>query len=183
MTLFEEIMNYDSELQEAQPYSRTTSALDSAKSKVKGMFGGGQTEQGAQEVGNEANKYWNEFKRFIGRKYGKAQSSVPYQDVEQFFKGNGLDTKYLGGNARRSFTPKDVGSALLQAVRDQMNDYRDQDTTPRNKPKEEPPVQQDQAPAQGSTEEAPKGGNSEGLNTEIQSLSPAERSQLLTLLV
>lgn len=186
MSLFDEVITHNTELQEDRPYSRTQSAIDAAKGKVKGMFGSGQVEQGAQEVGAEANKYWNDFKRFVGRKYGKSQNSVPFQDVEQFFKGNGLDTKFLGNNPRRSFTPKDVGSALLQAVRQEMDDYKDQETTPRNQPQQQ---SQNQKDTQGSPDNAgseettsQETSNSGSLNNEIQSLSPAERSQLLTLL-
>lgn len=104
-----------------RPYSRTQSAIDSAKGKVKGAFGSGQIEQGAAEVGAEANKLWMDFKRYIGRKYGKAQATVPYADVAEFFKGNELDPKFLGNNTRRGFAPKDVGQALLAAVREYID--------------------------------------------------------------
>lgn len=180
MSLFDEVITHNTELQEDRPYSRTQGAIDAAKGKVKGMFGSGQVEQGAQEVGAEANKYWNEFKRYIGRKYGKSQSTVPYSDVEEFFKGNNLDTKFLGNNNRRSFTPKDVGNALLQAVRQEMNDYKKQEEPKQEQPKQQDDTTTQERPSTGSGQGQP--GSSDSLNNEIQRLTPAERSQLLSLL-
>ncbi len=184
MSLLNEMFddNNDDELNEARPYSRTQSAVDAAKGKVKGMFGSGQVEQGAQEVGAEANKLWNEFKHYIGRKYGKAQSTVPYADVVQFFKGKQLDPKFLGNNQRRSFTPKDVGNALLQAAREYMNDYRDQD--------EEQPQSQGNPPAQGQPQgqpqeqpqPSPQGGSGNPMASQLQGLSQQERDNLLRML-
>lgn len=182
MSILNEMLDYDDkELNEARPYSRSQSAIDSAKGKVKGFFGSGQIEQGAQEVGAEANKLWAEFKRYVGRKYGKAQPTVPYADVAQFFKGNNLDIKYLGNNTRRSFTPKDVGTALLNAARDLMNDYRDQQgKEERSEPQQsqrtapeqqEQPAQQEQPKAQGSS-----------IPDALQKLSPEQRDQLLRML-
>lgn len=179
MSILNEMLDYeDNELNEARPYSRSQSAVDSAKGKVKGFFGSGQIEQGAQEVGAEANRLWAEFKRYVGRKYGKAQPSVPYADVAQFFKGNNLDIKHLGNNSRRSFTPKDVGTALLNAARDIMNDYRDQqggeessESQPSQSTSTEQPAQQEQPKAQGSS-----------IPDALQKLSPEQRNQLLRML-
>ena len=124
MSMLHELFE-DAEPLNERPYSRTQSAIDSAKGGVKGMFGSGQVEQGAREAGDVANRLWVDFKRMIGRKYGKAQSSVPFADVEAFFKTNQLDTKGLGSNANRTFTPKDVGNALLAAAREQVTaEYR-----------------------------------------------------------
>lgn len=183
MSILNEMLDYDDEeLNEARPYSRSQSAVDSAKGKVKGFFGSGQVEQGAQEVGAEANRLWAEFKRYVGRKYGKAQPSVPYADVVQFFKGNGLDIKHLGNNPRRSFTPKDVGSALLNAARDHMDEYRDQEQQqqqqqgqpqgqPQGEPQEAPEPAQEQPKAQGAS-----------IPDALQKLSPEQREQLLRML-
>lgn len=162
-----------------RPYSRTQSAIDSAKGKVKGAFGSGQIEQGAAEVGAEANKLWMDFKRYIGRKYGKAQQSVPYGDVVAFFKGNKLDPKFLGNNERRSFSPKDVGQALLSAVREYMNEFQ-----PEEQPQEQPqgqPQGQPQSEPQGQPQgqPQPQAGGLEGI---LSGLSSAEREQLLRLL-
>lgn len=157
-----------------RPYSRTQSAIDSAKGKVKGAFGSGQIEQGAAEVGAEANKLWMDFKRYIGRKYGKAQATVPYADVAEFFKGNKLDPKFLGNNTRRGFAPKDVGQALLAAVREYMNEYG-------NKEEEQPEQQpQPQGQPQGQPQPAPQPQG--GLAGILSGLSSAEREQLLRLL-
>lgn len=159
-----------------RPYSRTQSAIDSAKGKIKGAFGSGQIEQGAAEVGAEANKLWIDFKRFIGRKYGKAQATVPYADVAAFMKGNNLDPKFLGNNTRRSFAPKDVGQVLLSAVREQMNEYPDEAGEPQQQ-------QQPQQPPQGQPQQQQQPPQSAGgLQGTLASLSSAEREQLLRLL-
>lgn len=168
-----------------RPYSRTQSAIDSAKGKVKGAFGSGQIEQGAAEVGAEANKLWMDFKRYVGRKYGKAQATVPYADVAEFFKGNELDPKFLGNNTRRGFAPKDVGQALLAAVREYMNEYG-------SKEQEQPaPDGQPQGQPQGQPEQQPQGqpasqpqpqGDGGGLAGVLAGLSSQEREQLLRLL-
>lgn len=160
-----------------RPYSRTQSAIDSAKGKVKGAFGSGQIEQGAAEVGAEANKLWMDFKRYIGRKYGKAQATVPYADVAEFFKGNKLDPKFLGNNTRRGFTPKDVGQALLAAVREYMNEFGNQEEQPEQQP---PTPGQPQGQPQGQPEPAPQPQS--GLAGILSGLSSAEREQLLRLL-
>lgn len=165
-----------------RPYSRTQSAIDSAKGKVKGVFGSGQVEQGAAEVGAEANKLWMDFKRYIGRKYGKAQQTVPYGDVVEFFKGNNLDPKFLGSNARRSFSPKDVGQALLAAVREYMNMYgseKEDEPAPEEQPQGNPaPQGQPQGQPQPSTQPQPESG----LSGVLSGLSSEEREQLLRLL-
>lgn len=186
MSLLKEMLEdpKDDELNEARPYSRTQSAVDSAKGKVKGMFGSGQVEQGAQEVGAEANKLWNEFKLYIGRKYGKAQSSVQYADVAQFFKGKNLDIKFLGNNQRRSFTPKDVGNALLQAAREYMNEFGSQNDQPQVEQPPQGQPSQGQPPAAPATNPTPQpqGGNGSPLSTTLQGLSPQERDNLLSML-
>lgn len=166
-----------------RPYSRTQSAIDSAKGKVKGAFGSGQIEQGAAEVGAEANKLWMDFKRYIGRKYGKAQQTVPYNDVVEFFKGSQLDPKFLGNNARRSFAPKDVGQALLAAVREQMNMYAadKEEPTQQQQPVSQPQSQPQQQPEPQQQPQA--GGESAGgLEGVLAGLSSQEREQLLRLL-
>ena len=182
MSILNEMLDYDDqELNEARPYSRSQSAVDSAKGKVKGFFGSGQVEQGAQEVGAEANRLWAEFKRYVGRKYGKAQASVPFADVAQFFKGNNLDVKHLGNNPRRSFTPKDVGSALLNAARDLMDEYRDTGS-------DEPKSQEQQSQQNNNSDNAPVQQNEQpkvqgsSIPDAIQKLSPEQREQLLRML-
>lgn len=184
MSLLNEMFddNNDEELNEARPYSRSQSAVDSAKGKVKGMFGSGQVEQGAQEVGAEANKLWGDFKHYIGRKYGKAQSTVPYADVAQFFKGKGLDPKFLGNNQRRSFTPKDVGSALLQAAREYMNDYAEQGAEQEQPQQSQPQSKPQEQPAPQSQPQSQPQSNGGGLAGELQGLSPQERDNLLRML-
>ena len=181
MSLLNEMFGEEPQKLNERPYSRTQSAVDSAKGKVKGLFGSGQIEQGAQEVGAEANRLWTDFKRYIGRKYGRSQPSVSFADVAAFFKGNNLDVKHLGTNTRRSFTPKDVGNAILQASRDLADTYRDEreQEKPRSEPNSstgasEQPAQQNSAPVNNGTQG--------GLAGELSGLSPSDRQKLLSML-
>ena len=181
MSLLEEMFDGQPEPLNERPYSRTQSAVDSAKGKVKGFFGSGQVEQGAQETGQMANQLLSDFKRYIGRKYGSHPQAVPYADVAAFFKGNKLDTSFLGDNERRSFVPKDVGAALMKAVQKLNTDYGND--------------AQDQQQSQGSTDQSQgqqgqgqpqgqgQGGNSgSSVSDRLSSLSPADRAKLLRLI-
>lgn len=189
MSMLHELFEEAEPLNE-RPYSRTQSAIDSAKGGVKGMFGSGQVEAGAKESGELANRLWVEFKRMIGRKYGKAQSSVPYADVAAFFKSNNLDTSSLGNNQNLSFSPKDVGTALLQAARKLTTAQYSQgdDSASKPQPQGQPSSStntEQPAPKQDTPQPAaPAAGNSEAgaLDARLASLSQAEREQLLAML-
>lgn len=185
MSILEEMFEgSNSEQLNERPYSRTQSAIDSVKGKAKGVFGSGQMEQGAQEVGSQANQLWMDFKRFIGRKYGKAQASVPFGDVEGFFKQNNLPTKILGTNTRRSFAPKDVGNAILAAAREMATSDPEQ-----QQPQGQPQQQQQgggqpaQGQPQGQPQQAPAPQSTAGgLEGKLASLSPSDREKLLSML-
>lgn len=186
MSMLNELFE-DAEPLNERPYSRTQSAIDSAKGGVKGMFGSGQVEAGAKESGELANRLWVEFKRMIGRKYGKAQSSVPFADVAAFFKSNGLDTSALGTNQNLSFSPKDVGNALLQAARKQTTaQYNQGDDSAKPQPQGQPSssTNTEQPKPKEPAQSAPVQGNSEvgGIEAKLSSLSQAEREQLLAML-
>ena len=186
MSLLEEMFDGAKEPLNERPYGRTQSAIDSAKGKVKGLFGSGQVEQGAQETGQMANQLWADFKRYIGRKYGSHPQAVSYNDVAAFFKGNKLDTSFLGNNERRSFTPKDVGAALMKAVQQINTDYS-------NEPEQSQSTQSDPQPQQGQGEPQdqqppqpqgqPQGGsNGSALPDRLSSLSADDRAKLLRLI-
>lgn len=166
-----------------RPYSRTQSAIDSAKGAVKGLGGSGQIEQGAQESGRVANQLWVDFKRMIGRKYGKSQASVPFADVSAFFKSNQLDASALGTNQNRTFTPKDVGAALLQAARAQTTAQYGSGDEPKqpqqSQPEQSAPSQTDAPASPAASEPSPEVG---GLEGRLAALSAQERSQLLSML-
>lgn len=189
MSMLNELFE-DAEPLNERPYSRTQSAVDSAKGGVKGMFGSGQVESGAKESGELANRLWVEFKRMIGRKYGKAQSSVPFADVAAFFKSNKLDTSGLGSNPNLSFSPKDVGKALLDAARKQITAQYDQgDDEPKSDneqgtppPTSQPPASPAPAPASTGTPPASGSGSDTGLEGRLAGLSKSERDQLLAML-
>lgn len=188
MSLLEEMFDGQPEPLNERPYSRTQSAIDSAKGKVKGFFGSGQVEQGAQETGQMANQLWADFKRYIGRKYGSHPQSVSYSDVAAFFKGNDLDTSFLGNNERRSFSPKDVGNALMQAVQKLNTDYEYQKEKQPEQGEEQP--EQGQGSEQGSGEGQPQAGQGQpqgagagsSIPDRLSSLSSADRAKLLRLI-
>lgn len=185
MSLLEEMFDGNKEPLNERPYSRTQSAIDSTKGKVKGFFGSGQVEQGAQETGRMANQLWADFKRYIGRKYGSHPQSVSYNDVAAFFKGNNLDTSFLGNNERRSFTPKDVGEALMQAAQKINTDYSNQDDeSEESGADQQPPSQgQGQPPAgNNNSNGTPPSGSTDNLLNRLSSLSAADRQKLLRLI-
>lgn len=179
MSLLEEMFDGQQEPLNERPYSRSQSAIDSAKGKVKGFFGSGQVEQGAQETGQMANQLWSDFKRYIGRKYGSHPQTVSFGDVSAFFKGNKLDVSFLGTNERRSFTPKDVGAALMKAVQKLNTDYAEDE----NKPKQQGQEQgQEQGQNQGQGDSSPAPTGNDGFKGELSSLSPEDRAKLLRLI-
>lgn len=185
MSLLEEMFDGQPEPLNERPYSRTQSAIDSAKGKVKGMFGSGQVEQGAQDSGRQANQLWADFKRYIGRKYGSHPQAVSYNDVAAFFKGNKLDTSFLGNNERRSFSTKDVGNALLQAVQKLNTDYtNDEEEAPEQDKQGQPQGQpQDQGqPSQDNSQGQSQGSGAPALPDRLSSLSAADRAKLLKLI-
>lgn len=170
-----------------RPYSRSRESMDDMKGKVKSFFGSGQVEQGAAETGRMANKLWADFKRAIGQKYGAAQKSVPFSDVKSFFIANELDTSVLGTNERMTFTPKDVGQAILQASKNYMNQLGTDARKPQRKPEEQQPSPSDEvqdtkdvAPATPSQDE--KQAALSPLKGQLSSLSAEDRQKLLRML-
>lgn len=184
MSILEEMFDGQPEPLNERPYSRTQSAIDQAKGKVKGFFGSGQVEQGAQETGQMANQLWNNFKRYIGRKYGSHPQSVPYADVAAFFKGNKLDTSFLGDNTRRGFTPKDVGAALMKAAQKYNTDYASDEDFPEDKPNQQNQQNQPSQPTQSNNSQQPEQQNTGNASVpdKLASLSPADRAKLLKLI-
>lgn len=183
MSLLEEMFDGAKEPLNERPYGRTQSAIDSAKGKVKGMFGSGQVEQGAQETGQMANQLWADFKRYIGRKYGSHPQAVSYDDVAAFFKGNKLDTSFLGNNQRRSFSTKDVGNALLQAVQKLNTDYTNEPDEEEQKPQDQNQGQPKPEEQQGSGQgQPPQSSGAPALPDRLSSLSASDREKLLRLI-
>lgn len=185
MSILNEIFDADStgshQRLNERPYSRGRESLDNMKGKVKGMFGSGQVEQGAADSGRLANKLWNDFKRAIGRKYGVAQSSVPYNDVKAFFDQNELDTSVLGNNTRMYFTPKDVGQAILAAARNYNNSLGADEPRKQPKPAQEEP-QKEQQPSEQPAASSEKQAALSPLKGQLSALSSEDREKLLRML-
>lgn len=196
MSILNELFNEDfsKELHEqqlnelTQPYSRTASAMNRAKSKVKGFVGGGQYEQGAEQAGQLANRYFMNFKRYIGSKYGRKPQYVTYEDVKGFMDSNKLDASGLGSNQNMTYTPKDVANLFLKAAQEQVSSGM------------VPPAQQGAGDPQGGNSGQPQpqgqgsnqpnsgapasgsGSSNSNIPSTLSSLTPEQRAQLLSIL-
>lgn len=191
MSILNELFNEDfsKELHEqqlnelTQPYSRTSSSINRAKSAVKGLVGGGQYEQGAEQAGQLANSYFMNFKRYIGSKYGTKPKFVTYNDVKDFMSTNKLDISGLGSNQNMTFTPKDVAGIFLKAAQEQVSSgmvppsSQNNDTTTSQENGTNQPVT-----SQGSNQPVPAPQGNTNVSGTLASLSPAERAQLLSIL-
>lgn len=199
MSILNELFNeeFSKELHEqqlnefTQPYSRTTSAMNRAKGAVKGFVGGGQYEQGAEQAGQLANRYFMNFKRYIGSKYGRKPQYVTYDDVKGFMDSNKLDASGLGSNQNMTYTPKDVANMFLKAAQEQVSSGM---VPPAGSTQPSTQSQGDntgstQPQGQGQGSGQPNSGgapSSSGSNTNIpstlSSLTPEQRTQLLSIL-
>jgi len=173
-----------------QPYGRTSSAINRAKGAVKGFVGGGQYEQGAEQAGQLANRYFMNFKRYIGSKYGRKPQYVTFDDVKGFLDSNKLDASGLGSNQNMTFTPKDVANLLLKAAQEQVSSGMVPPAQGSNTP---PAAGQEQgnsgaAQGQGQGNTQPNSGASgsngsdSSIPNSLSSLTPEQRAQLLSIL-
>lgn len=209
MSILSELFNEDfsKELHEqqlnelTQPYGRTTGAINRAKSAVKGLVGGGQYEQGAEQAGQLANRYFMNFKRYIGSKYGRKPQYVTYDDVKGFMDSNKLDSSDLGTNQNMTFTPKDVASLFLKAAQEQVSSGM---VPPAQAAGSNPPAAQGNSGTsgqpqgqgnsgqpqgqgnnnqpQGSGTPPASGGSNSTIPSTLAQLSQAQRTQLLSIL-
>lgn len=201
-SILDEVL-FESTVLNERPYSRTQSAIDSAKGKVKSVFGSGQVEQGAASTGNYANTLWKQFKMYIGRVYGRSPDVVTYDDVAGFMKEQGLSVDLLGQNTNRRFDPREVGDILLQAARDGIQ-HRSAPTPapapaaaqgqPSPAPAGTPPAQNPPAGnsagtppvnngAAGNSGNPAPASNNSGLQNTISGLSPQQRAALLQMII
>lgn len=203
MSILNELFNEDfsKELHEqqlnelTQPYSRTSSAMNRAKGAVKGFVGGGQYEQGAEQAGQLANRYFMNFKRYIGSKYGRKPQYVTFDDVKGFMDSNKLDASGLGSNQNMTFTPKDVANLFLKAAQEQVSSGMVPPQQGSGDPAGQPQPQggnsgqpQPQGQGQGSNQPnsgAPasgSGSSNSNIPSNLSSLTPEQRAQLLSIL-
>ncbi len=205
MSILKELFNEDfsKELHEqqlnelTQPYGRTTGAINRAKGAVKGLVGGGQYEQGAEQAGQLANRYFMNFKRFIGSKYGRKPQYVTFDDVKSFMDTNKLDSSALGTNQNMTFTPKDVAQLFLKAAQEQVSSGMVNPAQGQPAAGSNPPASNSNQPPAGNSGSgnaggAPGAGNS-GSNSgspagagsssnPLASLTQDQRNQLLAIL-
>lgn len=135
----EEVFMYQTpEIVMEAPYSMSQSMADKAKGSLKGVFGGGQEEQGQREAGKKANVLFKELRRYIGQTMGKGQTSVPADIIQSFLKSKGLPADLT----QQTYTVDEAGKAVLTAVRSgfQGKQYQEPEQAPAQQSTQQPPA-------------------------------------------
>lgn len=129
-----------------RPYGVTAQLKDKITGKAKGLFGGGQAEQGNAIAGRIANKYFNELKKYIGRTMGTGVTEIPYEVLFKFMSGSKLGTDALTSAKSTYYTPSEAADVIFAAARAKQDEFADL------APEQEPdapatPAPEKQAPA------------------------------------
>ena len=152
------------------PYSVTQRMKDATVAKAKGVFGGGQREQGNMAVGEKANQLYKDFKRYIGQVIGPGHKYVETQHLTNWMKTKKLDSSVVDRDPEDFITPGDAQKYIFASARKTAGGTQQ--------------AQGDQAPAQARAE--PKAKGSGDLKSQIASiikgLSPEEKQALKSLL-
>jgi len=115
-----------SQLNELSPYGTIDQAKDSLVSKAKGVFGGGQTEEGNIQAGQLANEYYKQLKRYVGKTMGTGVNLIPYNVLYKFMSGTKLGVDKLNQAKRQQYTTREAAAIILAAARDMSDEYADQ---------------------------------------------------------
>lgn len=99
------------------PYGVTQKAKDAAVSKVKGVFGGGQREEGNMAAGAKANDLYKDFKRYVGQVVGSGQKYVEAQHLANWAKSKKLDSSVIQQGAQDYITPNDAKKYIMAMAR------------------------------------------------------------------
>lgn len=167
--LLEELYNDNNQLNEFnRPYGMVQNAKDTVKSAVKGVFGGGQREQGNKDAGTMANEYFKEFKRYAGTQGAAGKSMIDIKILKDWIKGMGIDYE-INIPDGRLISPQEASAQILNATRAKLS-YGSL-----NKQKEQP-KQAEQKPAE------PQKTRSNSIVDKIRSLSDEERQELVAIL-
>lgn len=162
------------------PYGVTQRMKDATVAKAKGVFGGGQREQGNMAVGEKANQLYKDFKRYIGQVIGPGHKYVEAQHLINWMKTKKLDSSVVDRGPEDFITPGDAQKLIMASARKTAGGT--QQEQPQAAPAQQ--AQGDQAPAQARAE--PKAKESGDLKSQIASiikgLSPEEKQALKSLL-
>ncbi len=162
------------------PYGVTQRMKDATVAKAKGVFGGGQREQGNMAVGEKANQLYKDFKRYIGQVIGPGHKYVEAQHLINWMKTKKLDSSVVDRGPEDFITPGDAQKLIMASARKTASGT--QQEQPQAAPAQQ--AQGDQAPAQARAE--PKAKGSGDLKSQIASiikgLSPEEKQALKSLL-
>ena len=162
------------------PYSVTQRMKDATVAKAKGVFGGGQREQGNMAVGEKANQLYKDFKRYIGQVIGPGHKYVEAKHLINWMKTKKLDSSVVDRGPEDFITPGDAQKLIMASARKTAGGT--QQEQPQAAPAQQ--AQGDQAPAQARAE--PKAKGSGDLKSQIASiikgLSPEEKQALKSLL-
>ena len=152
------------------PYGVTQRIKDATVAKAKGVFGGGQREQGNMAVGEKANQLYKDFKRYIGQVIGPGHKYVEAQHLINWMKTKKMDSSVVDRGPEDFITPGDAQKLIMASARKTAGGTQQ--------------AQGDQAPAQARAE--PKAKGSGDLKSQIASiikgLSPEEKQALKSLL-
>ena len=161
------------------PYGVTQRMKDATVAKAKGVFGGGQREQGNMAVGEKANQLYKDFKRYIGQVIGPGHKYVETQHLTNWMKTKKLDSSVVDRGPEDFITPGDAQKYIFASARKTAGGATQEQT--QAAPAQ---AQGDQAPAQARAE--PKAKGSGDLKSQIASiikgLSPEEKQALKSLL-
>ena len=162
------------------PYGIVQKAKDTATSKVKGVVGSGQVEQGNIASGEMANQHYKDFKNYIGRVVGAGQKFVEAKHLLSWMQAKGMDPKMAGKRPQDLVSPQDVKDIIMKATRSsQQNPSVDPEpSTPapvhRSEPQETPHEEQPEA--------KPSAPVSTKASVDLSSLSAEDRQKLIKFL-
>lgn len=154
------------------PYGVTQKAKDSAVAKVKGVFGGGQREQGNMAAGAKANDLYKDFKRYIGQVVGSGQKYVEAQHLMNWAKSKKLNPSVVQQGPQDYITPADAKNYIMTMARaSAAYSEPEQKAAPQQEPAKQPAQQKEQP--------RPEAASVSSLGMQ---LSPEDRQKLYRML-
>ena len=159
------------------PYGVTQKMKDATVAKAKGVFGGGQREQGNMAVGEKANQLYKDFKRYIGQVVGPGHKYVETQHLTNWMKTKKLNSSVVDRGPEDFITPSDAQKYIMASARKTASGV------PQEQPQAAQSAQGDQAPEQARAEPKAQGSGDRiaQIKSLIKSLSPEEKQKLKTL--
>lgn len=162
------------------PYGIVQKAKDTATSKVKGVVGSGQVEQGNIASGEMANQHYKDFKNYIGRVVGAGQKFVEAKHLLSWMQAKGMDPKMAGKRPQDLVSPQDVKDIIMKATRvsQQNPSVEPEQSAPAPAHQSEPQsTPQEEKPESASPTPAPTKAS-----VDLSSLSAEDRQKLIKFL-